>query len=128
MKIRSLILDAGSIILWKQYNPLIKLWNKILRRDLPFNRFTLVSQRTEFLTIDNLKDIVVYEPIRKYNKQEITKLSVITSDNNYYKDWKETVTLVNIVRPNTLQSTDTIDKCRYYKKVECNEKLDEYIY
>lgn len=44
------------------------------------------------------------------------------------KEWNEVVTIINIVRPNTLLATSSIDKCKYYKRVEWNEKLDEYIY
>ena len=101
MKMRSLMLDAGSIILWKEYNPIRKLWSKVRRKTLPFNRFTIVGQKTELL---------------------------ITFGLGSSKEWDEVVTIINIVRPNTLLATSSIDKCKYYKRVEWNEKLDEYIY
>lgn len=123
------MLDAGSVILWKEYNPAIKIWNKLICRELPFNRFTLVTNKTELLTTKgSLKDVEIYEPVRRYNNREISKLSIVTSGLTTYKDWDETVTLVNLVRPNTLMVTGTIDRCKYYKRVEWNEKLDEYIY
>lgn len=126
---KSLMLDAGTVILWKEYGTFTKLWSKIRGKKLPYNRFTVITQKTELLTLGNILDLMeVYEPIRKYNKQESGKLTVITSGSIYYKDWKETVDTINIIRPNTLFATDTIDKCRYYKKVDWNEKLDEYIY
>lgn len=128
MKMRSLMLDAGSIILWKEYNPIRKLWNKVRRKTLPFNRFTIVGQKTELLTTDKLENVVVYEPIRKYNKLESNKLMTITFGLGSSKEWDEVVTIINIVRPNTLLVTSSIDKCKYYKRVEWNEKLDEYIY
>ena len=95
MKMRSLMLDAGSIILWKEYNPIRKLWSKVRR---------------------------------KYNKLESNKLMTITFGLGSSKEWDEVVTIINIVRPNTLLATNSIDKCKYYKRVEWNEKLDEYIY
>ena len=128
MKMRSLMLDAGSIILWKEYNILHKLWNKLRRKELPFNRFTIVGQKTELLTTDKLENVVVYEPIRKYNKLESNKLMTITFGLGSSKEWDEVVTIINVVRPNTLLATSSIDKCKYYKRVEWNEKLDEYIY
>lgn len=128
MKMRSLMLDAGSIILWKEYNPIRKLWSKVRRKTLPFNRFTIVGQKTKLLTTDKLENVVVYEPIRKYNKLESNKLMTITFGLGSSKEWDEVVTIINIVRPNTLLATNSIDKCKYYKRVEWNEKLDEYIY
>ena len=100
----------------------------VRRKTLPFNRFTIVGQKTELLTTDKLENIVVYEPIRKYNKLESNKLMTITFGLGSSKEWDEVVTIINIVRPNTLLATNSIDKCKYYKRVEWNEKLDEYIY
>ncbi len=128
MKMRSLMLDAGSIILWKEYNLLRKLWSKIIRKELPFNRFTIVGQKTELITSDKIENVVVYEPVKKYSKLESNKLTTITFGLSSTKQWDEVVTMINIVRPNTLLSTSSIDKCKYYKRVEWNEKLDEYIY
>lgn len=42
--------------------------------------FTIVPNRTELLTSDDMKDIEIYEPIRKYNKQEQSKISVLAKD------------------------------------------------
>lgn len=128
MKMKSLMLDAGTVILWKDYGIFTKLWSKIRGKEMPYNRFTVITQKTELLTLGKINNIELYEPIRKYNKQESGKLTVITSGSVCYKDWKETVDTINIIRPHTLIATDTIDKCRYYKKVDWNEKLDEYIY
>lgn len=128
MKMRSLILDTGSVILWKNYNPIRRLWSKITKKNLPFNRFTIVNQKTELLTTDKIENVVVYEPVKKYNKSESNKLLTITFGLGYSKDWDEVVTIINIIRPNTLNTISSIDKCKYYKKVDWNEKLDEYIY
>lgn len=90
--------------------------------------FTIVPNRTELLTSDDMKDIEIYEPIRKYNKQEQSKISVLAKDTLYSSDWVDIASLINIVRPNTLLGPITLATCKYYKKVEWNEKLDEYIY
>lgn len=128
MKMRSLIIDAGSVILYKKYNPLRRLWSKITRKDLPFNMFTIVGQKTELLTTGKLSNVTVYEPIKKYSKAEGNKLFTITFGLGHSQDWDEIVTIINLIRPNTLDTVNTIDKSKYYKKVEWNEKLDEYIY
>lgn len=128
MKMRSFLLEAGTIIAWKKYPYIKKLWSKVRGRQLPFNMFTIVPNRTELLTSDDMKDIEIYEPIRRYNKQEQSKISVLAKDTLYSSDWVDVASLINIVRPNTLLGSITLATCKYYKKVEWNEKLDEYIY
>lgn len=128
MKIRSFLLEAGTIIAWKKYPYIKKLWSKIRGKQLPFNMFTIVPNRTELLTSDDMKDIEIYEPIRRYNKQEQSKISILAKDTLYSSDWVDVASLINIVRPNTLLGSITLATCKYYKKVEWNEKLDEYIY
>lgn len=128
MKMRSFLLEAGTIIAWKKYPYIKKLWSKVRGRQLPFNMFTIVPNRTELLTSDDMKDIEIYEPIRRYNKQEQYKISVLAKDTLYSSDWVDISSLINLVRPNTLSGPITLATCRYYKKVEWNEKLDEYIY
>lgn len=128
MKMRSFLLEAGTIIAWKKYPYIKKLWSKVRGRQLPFNMFTIVPNRTELLTSDDMKDIEIYEPIRRYNKQEQSKISILAKDTLYSSDWVDISSLINLVRPNTLSRPITLATCRYYKKVEWNEKLDEYIY
>ncbi len=128
MKMRSFLLEAGTIIAWKKYPYIKKLWSKVRGRQLPFNMFTIVPNRTELLTSDDMRDIEIYEPIRKYNKQEQSKISILAKDTLYSSDWVDVASLINIVRPNTLLGSITLATCKYYKKVEWNEKLDEYIY
>lgn len=128
MKMRSFLLEAGTIIAWKKYPYIKKLWSKVRGKQLPFNMFTIVPSRIELLTSDDMKDIEIYEPIRKYNKQEQSKISTLAKDTLYSSDWVDIASLINIVRPNTLLGSITLATCKYYKKVEWNEKLDEYIY
>ena len=128
MKMRTFLLEAGSIIAWKKYPYIKKIWSKIRGKELPYNMFTMITSRTELLTSDKMKDILVYEPIRKYSKQEQSKISALSRDRMYSSDWKDITSIINIVRPNTFVGPISIDACRYYKKIEWNEKLDEYIY
>ena len=128
MKMRSFLLEAGTIIAWKKYPYIKKLWSKIRGKQLPFNMFTIVPNRTELLTSDDMKDIEIYEPIRRYNKQEQSKISILAKYTLYSSDCVDVASLINIVRPNTLLGSITLATCKYYKKVEWNENLDEYIY
>ena len=71
----------------------------------------------------------IYEPIRKYSKVESNKLNILCKDSGYNnEDWVDTANIINLVRPNTFAGPTTLNTCRYYKKVELYEKLDEYIY
>lgn len=124
-----LMLEAGSIILWKKYTFFTKLWSKVKREELPYNRYTLVCNRTEMLTLGKAKDMLVYEPVRKYNKQEITKLDILISNDMETMDsWEEVTLYANFIRPRTFIDNGGVMESKYYRKVECNEKLDEYIY
>lgn len=52
MKIQSTMLEPGSIIVWKDYSLLKKIWYNFLKRDLPYNKFTLITQKTELLSVN----------------------------------------------------------------------------
>lgn len=127
MKIKTTIVRPGTILCWKEYNIFTKLWNKLKKRDLPYNKFEIIPTSTELLTIDRY-NFVAYAPIRKYSKQEIHKLQSVYNNcipNSYWEDVK---TIINIVRPNTFSDSSTLEECKYYKKIDLNEESSEYIY
>lgn len=124
---RSIMLNAGSILLWKDYSIIRRWWSKLTNKKLKYNRYTIISQKTELLTSDNINNMAIYEPIKKYSKLESGKLNILTYGFVYSKDWKEIVALVNMVRSNTLQESNTIDTSKYYKRVSYAES-NEYIY
>ena len=66
MKIKTTIVRPGTILCWKEYNIFTKLWNKLKKRDLPYNKFEIIPTSIELLTIDRY-NFVAYTPIRKYN-------------------------------------------------------------
>ncbi len=127
MKMRSIMLNAGSILLWKDYSIIRRWWSKLTNKKLKYNRYTIISQKTELLTSDNINNMAIYEPIKKYSKLESGKLNILTYGFVYSKDWKEIVALVNMVRSNTLQESNTIDTSKYYKRISYAES-NEYIY
>lgn len=127
MEIKTTIVRPGTILCWKEYNIFTKLWNKLKKRDLPYNKFEIIPTSIELLTIDKY-NFVAYAPIRKYSKQEIHKLQSVYNNcipNSYWEDVK---TIINIVRPNTFSDSSTLEECKYYKKIDLNEESSEYIY
>lgn len=127
MKIKTTIVRPGTILCWKEYNIFTKLWNKLKKRDLPYNKFEIIPTSIELLTIDKY-NFVAYAPIRKYSKQEIHKLQSVYNNcipNSYWEDVK---TIINTVRPNTFNDSSTLEECKYYKKIDLNEESSEYIY
>lgn len=126
MKIKSILLKPGTILCWSEYNIFTRLWNKLKGKELANNRFTILPYKSELLTIDNFH-VIAYEPIRKYNKQELSKLNsiyCIEEENN----WSTVSYIINLIRPNTFTNTDTIENCKYYKKRNLNAESTEYIY
>ncbi len=126
MKIKSVLLKPGTILCWNEYNIFTKLWNKLKGKELVNNRFTILPYKSELLTIDNFH-VIAYEPIRKYNKQELSKLNsiyCIEEENN----WSTVSYIINLIRPNTFTNTDTIENSKYYKKRNLNAESTEYIY
>lgn len=133
MKAMSMTLDAGSVIAWKEYSPIKKFWYNLRRRELPYNKFTIVPSKTELIIVDGglgfLLNATVYEPIRKYSRAESGKLDLLCGDAKYNnEDWVEIANIINLVRPNTFSGPTTLDTSKYYKKVKYHEKLGEYIY
>lgn len=132
MKAVAMMIEAGSVIAWKKYSLLKEVWAWLRRKELPYNRFTIIPGRTGLILINDTGinfNAAIYEPIRKYSKVESNKLNILCKDSGYNnEDWVDTANIINLVRPNTFAGPTTLNTCRYYKKVELYEKLDEYIY
>lgn len=127
MKIKTTIVRPGTILCWKEYNIFTKLWNKLKKRDLPYNKFEIIPTSIELLTIDKY-NFVAYAPIRKYSKQEIHKLQSVYVNCVNDRNWEDIKAIINIVRPNTFNDSSTLEECKYYKKIDLNEESSEYIY
>lgn len=127
MKIKTTIVRPGTILCWKEYNIFTKLWNKLKKRDLPYNKFEIIPTSIELLTIDKY-NFVAYAPIRKYSEQEIHKLQSVYDNCVNDRNWEDIKAIINIVRPNTFNDSSTLEECKYYKKIDLNEESSEYIY
>lgn len=127
MKIKTTIVRPGTILCWKEYNIFTKLWNKLKKRDLPYNKFEIIPTSIELLTIDRY-NFVAYAPICKYSKREIHKLQSVYDNCVNDRNWEDIKAIINIVRPNTFNDSSTLEECKYYKKIDLNEESSEYIY
>lgn len=128
MEIEKLILKPGTIVLWKKYNPFIKLWSKIRYRKLPYNKYTILKDEIELLTLGTLKDVILMIPLKSYSKIEIERLKKVAPKDNNYNNWEEFINTVNKVRKNTFDIYENILESKYYEVCTLNEKLDYTIY
>lgn len=127
MKVKTVVIKPGTILCWKEYNIFTKLWNKLTKKVLPVNKFIVVPFEAELLTINKYKTIA-YEPIRKYNKQEINRLKILLKSINDNSNWDDIVYTINLIRPNTFANSLAIEESKYYKKRDLNVESTEYIY
>lgn len=109
-------LKPGMLLLEKKYNIFVKLVNKLLKRELPYNRMTLTMGN---LIPDN--NGVFYTPKKEYSKVEIAKLEILMNDASL-----SVVDIINTIRPKTITNVTTfkindITKNKYYRLVDDEE-------
>lgn len=109
-------LKPGMLLLEKKYNMFVKLVNKLLKRELPYNRMTLTMGN---LIHDN--NGVFYTPKKEYSKVEIAKLEILMNDASL-----SVVDIINTIRPKTITNVTTfkindITKNKYYRLVDDEE-------
>lgn len=130
MKVKTAKYKAGSILLWKEYSLLRKVWYWLLRKKLPYNNFTVMSENGDYLKLAGSKvNEYLLEPKKIYSKDEVRKLDTFIGSMDTVRDL---VTVINKIRPNTIVDTDNIevndlfDKLSKYYKVR--HLLDEKEY
>ena len=106
----------GMLLLEKKYNMFVKLVNKLLKRELPYNRMTLTMGN---LIHDN--NGVFYTSKKEYSKVEIAKLEILMNDASL-----SVVDIINTIRPKTITNVATfkindITKNKYYRLVDDEE-------
>lgn len=127
LKLKAVVLKPGTIIRWKEYKMLAKFWNKLIGKTLPYNRYAIIPEHTELLSIGDYT-VEAYEPVRRYSKQESNRLYNIWDNSDKGDNWTDIKTIINIVRPNTFSDLMSIENCKYYKKKDLDAESDEYIY
>lgn len=104
---KCLDIKSGSILIYKKYGLLKCWWNKLMRKELPFNKYTLYfGNSSMFVETTNIKvkekdRYIILEPIKPYSK--------------------DVFSVINIIRPSTIDvESFTIDgllKNKYYRIV-----------
>lgn len=113
---KCLDIKTGSILIYKKYGLLKCWWNKLMRKELPFNKYTLYfGNSSMFVETTNIKvkekdRYIILEP-----KLEVVEHVMMNNDT------KDVFSVINIIRPSTIDvESFTIDgllKNKYYRIV-----------
>lgn len=135
-------IKQGSILLQRDYNWIVRLWYKIRKKNLKYNKFIIFTADCDLVSIQGeRKDAIVAEPKKAYSKKELKRLNTIVDSSKEEGDWlssnKATVadlfTAINCVRPDTFENTKDLDAFldnKYYtiKDLADEQNWSEYIY
>lgn len=127
---KTLIFDPGTILIWKEYPKLKQLFSRITRKQLPYNRCTILRHSGELVgkTFFDKVEFKAFQPKKRYSTSEKKQLqreweSYYGTVNNIRKFMvnPDVLFLVNIVRPETIDfSTLDINRFetnKYYKEI-----------
>lgn len=121
-------IKPGSIIVYKKYNLLKCWWSKLMRKELPFNKYSIYfGASSMFVETTNIKvkdeyRYVILEPIKPYSKKEEKALELeVVEHVMMNNDSKDVFSVINIIRPCTIDAESfTINgllKNKYYRIV-----------
>lgn len=128
MKLKTISLEPGAIVVWKEYSLLKRLWYKIRHKQLPWNKFYTITKPTTLLSFKTTPISNVYEPNKKYSQKEAKRFHIFTSGGVYTRNWITVADAINMVRSSTVDKTKcNLDNCRYYKKVNLDERTTKHI-
>lgn len=126
MKKKIIEVKPGSVLMYKDYSWPKRMWAKMTKKNLPYNRYFFPAVAQEIMVKDN-EDMVIYEPMKKYNKKETEKLLNICWD--YSEDIKEIILIINEIRPNTIDTENPdFESNKYYKTIDVTQKAGEICY
>ena len=139
MKIKFKTLRPGSMLIYKQHSIFKKLWYRLRKKELPYNKVVLFLKDIDVMdTFSSRSPTLLAELKKPYNKADIAKLETAVdkhllrlNDEEYYSisfDSNKTdlIKILNEVRPNTLGKdaiTDLINS-RYYNVKRITEETD----
>lgn len=139
MKIKFKTLRPGSMLIYKQHNIFKKLWYRLCKKELPYNKVVLFLKEIDIMdTFSSQSPTLLAEPKRPYNKVDLAKLELAVDkyllrldDDEYYSlcfdsNKSDLIKILNEVRPNTLDKdaiTDLINS-KYYNVKRVAEETD----
>jgi len=109
----TLKIKPGSILLWKEYSKITKMFSKLFHTDLSYNKFHYI---TDYMTLcfpitrgnNDYDGLVILEPRKDYTKEEVKLLnSLIVFDADCWTDSLKIFT--NTVRPNSIEINSDLD-------------------
>lgn len=132
MTLRFKTLKPGSILVYKRHNLFKRLWYKLIKKDIEYNRAELF---TDYITIfDSFSPdspTLLLEPKKAFSNDECKKLSNLaeefTSERNIYsivfddKKIREMFAILGKVRPNTgIKNTTEMSFSEFDNKIRKN--------
>lgn len=139
MKIKFKTLHPGSMLIYKQHNIFKKLWYRLRKKELPYNKVVLFLKDIDIMdTFPSQSPTLLVELKKPYSKTDIAKLEVAVdkyllrlNNEKYYSicfdsNKEDLVKILNEIRPNTLGKdaiTDLINS-RYYNVKRIAEETD----
>ena len=109
-------LKPGSMIISKRYNIFKRLWYKLLKRELPYNRIVLFTYNTSIMDVyGNSSTDILLELKKDYTKDELNLLTTLLIDEGKEKDFyavsfkgeediNSLLTILNTVRTYSIKS------------------------
>lgn len=129
---KQVLIKPGTIFLSKEYKRHEKLLAFLKRKKLGYNKFYIFDSNHNMIRKPNKTDCILLEPKKKYSGKEIVKLSLLNRL-GWIEDCKDVLTVINAVRPNTVDESLTLDQLlenRFYniRKLSDEKEYVEYIY
>ena len=135
MLLRFKTLLPGSLLIEKKHNIFKKLWYKLKKKELPYNKVTLILKPIEIMdTFSKGSTTMLAEPKRRFNDKETVNLFAATEtvfdiklDDDCYTitgDIKDIIASINktkyLIKGNTV--SDLLNSKNYYAKLIIEEK------
>lgn len=128
---RWLDVKAGSLFVYKEYGFFKKLWSKIIRKELPFNKYKICFTRMDVVLesttckVPDSERYIYLEPVKPYSKVEVKQLRRAVEElielGKIPNTNEDKVTIINSVRPYTLSYSrfivNDLFQNKYYKKL-----------
>ena len=145
MTIKFKTLRPGSMLIYKRHNLFKKLWYRLRKKELPYNKGCLFLREIDIMdTFSSQSPTLVAELKKPYSKADISKLKIAVdkhllrlNDEEYYSlcfdsNKADLAKILNEIRPNTLGKnviTDLINS-KYYnvKRIAEETNWDVCIY